>query len=314
MEALKSEPANSIVQGELKRVNSLLGKIKSELPDIATSDPTATKRRRVPIAIVDPPTSNPPNSHLTPLAINSISNPTSQILPPAKPTTEILQPVSSRSLKSQPHVLSSPPLPTAKLPPSTKVDETRTFKGARRARENAKPSRVGGGIFRASGDSTIFPIRGEPPPKSNVTDPLPPTTRIDTRANETEGMSPSLANPIPRASMTLFEFSKSWRSTSVIHDRWALITTILPVDLPILFKSSLEPTLLVDILQVFEVLVDDEKRRPLLQEYMENFARVPRFGTIALFLSRKEKDTVERVWARLGIKKDAIDPIWGTHF
>lgn len=69
---------------------------------------------------------------------------------------------------------------------------------------------------------------------------------------------------------------------------------------------------MVDILQVFEKANDE--RQPLVREYMENFAKVPRFGTVVLFLSRKEKDLVKQVWGRLGVGKDTVDPVWGKCF
>jgi hypothetical protein len=89
--------------------------------------------------------------------------------------------------------------------------------------------------------------------------------------------------------------------------------TIPPTSIPRLFKTSLEPDLLVDVLQVFREQIHDG-RKPIVREYLENFARVPRFGTVVLFLSRKEKDIAKEVWGRLGVGKDLVDPVWTTCF
>jgi len=44
--------------------------------------------------------------------------------------------------------------------------------------------------------------------------------------------------------------------------------------------------------------------------YMDSFAKVPRFGTVVLFLSKAEKDVAKRVWDLLGI--DKLAGVWGS--
>jgi hypothetical protein len=62
--------------------------------------------------------------------------------------------------------------------------------------------------------------------------------------------------------------------------------------------------LLVSVLENFLAILSttkdltDIKRRML--GYMKSLADVPRFGTVVLFLSRKEKQLAKQVWELLG--------------
>jgi len=38
-----------------------------------------------------------------------------------------------------------------------------------------------------------------------------------------------------------------------------------------------------------------------IREYMENMAQVPRFSTLILFLTSKEKTVAKEVWRKLGV-------------
>ena len=92
-----------------------------------------------------------------------------------------------------------------------------------------------------------------------------------------------------------------------------LSQTIPPAHFPALCKTSLEPSMLVSIMETFlatlEVMTkkddddDDDARakKTIIQEYMENFARIPRFNTLVLFLSKSEKMLAKSVWMAVNI-------------
>jgi hypothetical protein len=54
---------------------------------------------------------------------------------------------------------------------------------------------------------------------------------------------------------------------------------------------------------------DPEVKQRVLA-YMDSFAKVPRFGTVVLFLSKAEKEVAKRVWDLLGIDKPV--GVWGS--
>ncbi|KAJ6541939.1 hypothetical protein B0H19DRAFT_1175283 [Mycena capillaripes] len=190
-EAVKLEPANQSVKLELNKVVELIQqaaaasakKSKTVPVDLSSTNPTP-KRRRIPITIVEPdgrrstPTPvDAPNASPAPAA--SSTPKTTSIPAPKTNTTEaadLMKPVSSRQLNaSSSNVTTSS---TAAAPPTSTAQPTAkpsSFKDAKSARDSSKPSRVGGGIFRASGESTIFtPREGKPAPtKQEATPPKP---------------------------------------------------------------------------------------------------------------------------------------------
>lgn len=138
-----------------------------------------------------------------------------------------MKPVASRSLISSsstsvgtqplPTTTSKSPLPTS--PAST--SKPSTFKDAKQARESVKPSRASGGIFRPSGDHTIFDKgekqRSQSPGSSPSTKPSPSTT-VNGPSQKTNGFSPT------KPPMTLFDFTRSWESLESTEQRWNLIS------------------------------------------------------------------------------------------
>ncbi len=80
--------------------------------------------------------------------------------------------------------------------------------------------------------------------------------------------------------------------------------SIPPENIPSMCKSSLEPVLLISIIDVFiEVLkanVGDHATVDAVKAYLTGFENAPRFSTILLFLSEKEKVRVRDVWKCLG--------------
>ncbi|KAI0293586.1 hypothetical protein BC826DRAFT_1105018 [Russula brevipes] len=230
--ALKLEPNNEAVKAELARVRGLIvnrkGKtvtrsapieVTTPLPAPAppsSSSPYAAppKRRRVPITIVEG--SEGPPSQPSPSASGA-----------ARPTDDddspLLNPISSRVLtpSAPPDVNSPAPAPAPV--PATQQPKPPSFREAKQAREAKSAGRVGGGIFRMSGNDTLFKTREVP--------------------------APAVADPPPR---TLFEFTRAWdhAPASDTAARWALLNAIAPPSLPALFGSSLEPALLASFVPV----------------------------------------------------------------
>ncbi|KAF8817206.1 hypothetical protein BYT27DRAFT_7153875 [Phlegmacium glaucopus] len=337
----------SLIEKSMKSNKAPISPLQSSL------DPSLTnKRRRVPIKIIEPPSKaasttssavpvpGPPKPQETHVLESS-----SQAVPPASnPKTDTLEPVSSRSLKLSATVSSSgkasqdtdndknapsrpktspsadshvpsPPNPTPSPPanPTNGTFKPNSFKDAKHARESAKPSRVGGGIFRASGSNTIFAPRenGNPtsadPPKSDSS-----TSSLSTGLSAEDDYKTAYT-PAPKAPNTLFDFVKSWGSLRSVEEKWQLINSISPNHFPALCKTSLEPSMLVSIIENFLSILDvkdgDAQVKTVIREYMENFARIPRFNTLVLFLSKSEKVLAKNVLTAVGV--DQPTGMWG---
>ena len=181
---------------------------------------TATVRRRVPIKIIDSSGKVLPTSVAAQPSPSGISD-----SPSASPTalgvkrSSLLETVSSRSLTtSGSAAISTPDLP-ARTVSSPKPN---SFSEAKAARQGARPSRVGGGIFRASGERTIFATNGV-------------DSRTGLRDNG-EVQQPPSRFPLSQQSLdvlpettyqtpsTLFDFNKLWRSLSSTEERWQYLT------------------------------------------------------------------------------------------
>lgn len=250
-QALDLEPGNAAVKEELTKLADVLERTKTKVSLVfpnrpswlnnvlkgkATDTPTVQsstahpRRRRVPITIVEP--AGVPSAKIkeTPPAQPTSKPQSPPAISPPKPDIDTLQPVSSRSLKTSPTSLSStttntPPTPSP--PPVTQSQPKPTsFKEAKQARESAKSSKVGGGIFRASGASTIFPTRESPSPptqsrgvtsKENVVMENDGTVASPAAAQTT---SPQI---VVKAPANLFEFVKAWTSAVKVEEKWQLI-------------------------------------------------------------------------------------------
>ncbi|KAI9449906.1 hypothetical protein BJY52DRAFT_1305637 [Lactarius psammicola] len=248
--ALKIEPNNDAVKAELARVDELIvskkGKTRTAPVDVATpplasstsSTAAPPKRRRVPITIVD---SDAPTN--------------------IEPANDLLSPISSRLLSTS---LDSKSADTTPKP------EPASFKEAKQVRNEKNVGRVGGGIFRVSGNDTLFKTRERFPSQSTST-----TTAV-----------------VPPH--TLFEFTRAWDRipASDTAARWALMNTIPPSSLPVFFRASLEPALLASFIPVLAAAAPPATAR----EFMCALTRVPRFQTVARFLSAPERSAARAVW------------------
>ena len=97
-----------------------------------------------------------------------------------------------------------------------------------------------------------------------------------------------------------FRFSLS--SNSFLY---CVLQSIPPTHFPALCKTSLEPSTLVSVIETFLSILDaregDFRVKAIVREYMENFARIPRFNTLVLFLSKNEKALAKSVWTAVGV-------------
>lgn len=71
--------------------------------------------------------------------------------------------------------------------------------------------------------------------------------------------------------------------------------------------------MLVSIMETFLAKLDgtkgDSGAKRVVQEYMENFARIPRFNTLVLLLSKSERALAKSVWMAVDI--DQPMGVWG---
>ncbi|KAJ7150285.1 hypothetical protein C8R46DRAFT_500390 [Mycena filopes] len=345
-EAAKLEPANQSVKQELSKIAELIQQAAIASAKKSQAVPAdvspAPKRRRIPITIVEPDgrRSTAPPTAATPLASTSTPKPVLKSAlrtSPAAEATDQMKAVSSRPLTAPssaavpaPDPVSAPapapPKPAAQPQP---VPKPSSFKEAKSARDSSRPSRVGGGVFRASGDNTIFaPREGKaaarqdvpatkvdntsaPKPKSEPAaspakqdahpPPAPTPTPTPSTPPTTSPPAPAqkLAPPATRTKspMTLFDFMRAWESTPDPAARFTLLSKIPPSALASLFQTSLEPALFAEIVDTLGAEADADAARA----YMCAFPTVARFGTVVRFLSRAEKARVRAVWAKLGV-------------
>lgn len=59
-------------------------------------------------------------------------------------------------------------------------------------------------------------------------------------------------------------------------------------------------------------MVGVSERKSVIREYLDYFETVPRFETVVLFLSRKEKEVARDVWESLGVSKGDLGRIWSS--
>ncbi|KAJ8081162.1 hypothetical protein PM082_018005 [Marasmius tenuissimus] len=266
--AEKIEPNNRSVKDELEKIRQKFAKSTVVQGKPAPRKPLEIApgvRRRVPITIIE--SESAASSSSAPIVVSD-----------PKPAPSATTPSESTPPESAPALDSA--LPSHEGTPNEPTPATpKTFQDAKKARDEAKPPpRVGGGIFRASGKNTIF-ARGDPTTQQAPV-PAPSPT-------------PSSQPIAAKSFATLFDFNKAWSSTASTVDRFQLISNIQPSNYSTFFKTSLEPTLLISIIQVYyDFLGSQPNTVAQIKRNMEGFLQVPRITTLALFLSREEKERV----------------------
>ncbi|KAL5520046.1 hypothetical protein ACEPAG_1706 [Sanghuangporus baumii] len=269
-DALKRESGNSAVKSELQRVERLLTegpKTTSSPIDIGQAvKPVPPKRRRVPIEIVEGDVSSSTDIELK----------------------EMLTPISSRSLQPETEVALSTPLPSsAREPSQTKLASPASLEPQDSTK--SAPS-VRGGIFRPSGQHTLFR-----PPKPSRSDSQPSAIQSNLPFTEND----DTPQPSP---LSLFDFARNWELASPT-ERWDLLCRVPPQSLPALFKTSLEASLLAQILEVCSLAVEstnDPTIKERVHGYLRWLQRVPRFSIVSLFLSKQEKEIGRRLGETVG--------------
>ncbi|KAG1797849.1 uncharacterized protein HD556DRAFT_1355429 [Suillus plorans] len=288
--ASELEPSNQSVKQELSEVEKSIQQQKQKHDSANTPRPitvpsgatSAIKRRRVPIEIVEE-ASRVSHHHGAEIAVEDAEEQLQGL-----GDHGLLQPISSRALPRSNEPSSSSIKPDqstmSPLPKQITSANTESFKDAKQLRDTAKPSRIGGGVFRPSGNHTVF-ARDD-----KLSGAAPVTTSL-----------PALVNTVSQAPMTLFNFTKMWESRMKDEDRWNILSRIPPLSLPKMFQASLEPVLLSSILQHFARVIDLQIAAPSdVREYLVSLSKVQRFGTIMLFMNKKEKILLKGLWETCG--------------
>ncbi|KAJ3910455.1 hypothetical protein F5879DRAFT_983882 [Lentinula edodes] len=251
-QAISLDPSNQSVKTELSAIKDLLWKK-------AASEIVHPMRRRVPIKIIESA------SDETQKATVSVKDSRSKISsssthPSEKVITNHASP--SHSIPTDPLAAPKSPEATATItpvPPSPQdsLKPKSSFQEAKRARNEKEGniSRVGGGIFRASGKNTIF-TRSTTGGDKNEQDANPKDTK------DAEG-SPAPAwgadVHLGTATTTLFEFTRGWSrlSGSSVEEKFRYIMTVAPSSFPNMIQNSLEPPLLTGMFKTFHEALDE---------------------------------------------------------
>jgi hypothetical protein len=202
----------------------------STFPGSYFSPTSQQVQRTVPVDVPAPPlasstssTTAPPKRRRVPITIVDSDAPTN-----AEPTNDLLKPISSRLLSTSPD-----PKPAAAAEPGpTPKPEPASFKEAKQVRDEKKAGRVGGGIFRVSGNDTFFKTREVPAPKDPAHPPVPlSATRGSASASASSVRpSPPTTRPALVPPRTLFEFTRSWDGIPATDtaSRWSLLNVRPP--------------------------------------------------------------------------------------
>ncbi|KAK0449273.1 hypothetical protein EV421DRAFT_1780951 [Armillaria borealis] len=278
--AAKLEPSNTSIAQELTKVtDTLKRKTVSKAKPVDVAPNSKPMRRRIPITIVDDTIDKPPSASVT-------SSVPEKIEPSARPAPIKRVEIQPKQTPKEEHTSSTPQA---------------TFKEAKRSRDDVKTTRVGGGIFRSNGSNTIFPTREVTVPKSNDAKATPSHPVENDVPACTSLKAPSV--PVPTS---LYDLTKAWDVHRSSEERFQIITSVPPAQLPALFKTSLEPSLLASILETF--LNTSNENSDVVVGYLEALSKVPRLGTIILFLSEGERTVLRRLVEKVGV--DKVNVVW----
>ncbi|KIO25622.1 hypothetical protein M407DRAFT_208441, partial [Tulasnella calospora MUT 4182] len=328
-EALRIEPQNEAVKKELQQFGST---VEAPVPALNTSASlnTTPYRRRVPIAIVEGPESS---SLSTPAPPKTLADLTGTELNPSE-TPSLMSAVSTRSIRtsesteSETAAATSTP-PDSRSKPRDPKFETREING----------HKVGGGVFRskvqkdAPAESTSVQD-SSPTPKilpSRATN-LPAESNPAATSSESSSLSRPQTHPPTKAPVNLYDFTRAWNAQPSVDGKWRLINLVPPEQLPKLFRTSLEPGLVMEMVRTFDgVLSSSSPREPsagssgppdfqvpvdgsardIVRKYMISLTTVPRFEFVSLFLSDKEKGVVRNVSRHLP-ETGTLTALWGV--
>ncbi|KAJ3834269.1 hypothetical protein F5878DRAFT_630971, partial [Lentinula raphanica] len=255
-QAIALDPSNQSVKTELSVVKDTIWKRSA-------SEVVHPMRRRVPIKIIEPST-DPSDGEKSASGVNSVKK-SSKAVDLASSSTKTNSTSSSQaSTTTTPgESTTTESTTTESISPNSRpspspAEHEPSFQEAKRVRneKQANSSRVGGGIFRASGNNTIFAPRS--PKNSNGSAHMEPEVQITkTHASPNWGSDIQLGT----GTTTLFEFMKGWNrlSGSSVEERFRYIMAINPTSYPNMIQYSLEPPLLTGIFKTFREALDESR-------------------------------------------------------
>ncbi|CAG7852200.1 SubName: Full=Uncharacterized protein {ECO:0000313/EMBL:CCA67660.1} [Serendipita indica DSM 11827] len=165
----------------------------------------------------------------------------------------------------------------------------KSFQQAKQER-SSRVKAVGGGIFKRDGthSASIFEPKDVTSKPSGNT---PPEV-------ESPIVTPSPAPQEPPRNA--FEFSIQWNSAVDDKAKWKILKSVAPQTLPTLFRTSLEPQLLGGILQILLYGSANGGEKRDITQYLTYLGQIPRFASLALFLSQSEKDAARKIISWVG--------------
>ncbi|KAG8847971.1 RNA polymerase II-associated protein 3 [Serendipita sp. 411] len=177
------------------------------------------------------------------------------------------------------------------ISPSTNASTFKSFHQVKEERETRITRIVGGGILKKDGSNmaTIFEPRA--------------IVHASESTNSDVASQPilSVAEQPSKPPTNSFEFQRKWNSTDDLYKKWLVLQSLSPETLPNFFKSSLEPPLLGSILEVIlHVVTGGSVASTEVASYLKGLGRIPRFDTLILFLSPKEKSSTANLLQLVG--------------
>ncbi|TFK89150.1 TPR-like protein, partial [Polyporus arcularius HHB13444] len=111
---------------------------------------------------------------------------------------------------------------------------------------------------------------------------------------------------------TMVAFTKIWETLETEEERWDVLRQIPATRLPVLFKASLDASILAAILHTLRAALaaapEDAERVSVVRAYMVNLPRVPRFNSVALMMKKEEREDAQAVWDMLGrSQRDGVE-------
>ena len=302
---------------------------KTTAPTRSSSDSQARGapvRKRIPIKIIDDEVPGADKSAPSGTATSSIRGSRkieelhSEAPPadPAKAAPEIIAKPSPTPLQAPPEDLSAFLTEISSQPVSEMKSKTGSSSKAANTSDQSRTVRVGGGIWKKDGDNRAVlaerVLERAPPKQVAPLDQGGDGVQSSTNVSNARSTMVKSAKPPPSRPGTFFELEREWRACEDVDDRWQLLKvcpvsvgpfayssqcrlqTIPATEFVGIFKSLLEPPFLTSMLDTFKVLlVNDQTLKPVLGQYFKALQRVPRFDTLALFLSPSEAQILKDV-------------------
>ncbi|THH23072.1 hypothetical protein EUX98_g8108 [Antrodiella citrinella] len=261
-QVLALEPANELVKQDIARVQFLITNGKK---------PT----RKAPEVPINKPSHDAPHPKRRRVPIVIVDANTPPLVPTPR-SDELMSPVSTRKLDASKSVSSASKNTPSKAGTSTPI------------------SRPGGGIFRRDGTHTLVQATDEE--KSSSAKPAndQPSLNVDILPKDFAELSvKSATKTVPTS---LYAFDRNWSALKTPWSRWQYLKQITPESLPPMFKTSLDTSMLVSLIQTFHSLLQAGVDSAAVKEYIVILPRVARWDTLTMLLSKAEKQLVKDVW------------------